>query len=208
MNSNSKHVNQSSTDVEDSEQLLRTKIQHEKLNSLMESNNDIKKSLHDLKNLVMSQSEDKSQNVQGIETINNCDNAEELNFEPPTKRIKLEGQSEEIESLNQVIKDLKEDNLKLSSMNAKLFTENENFKKLQKQSEATVKKLRKLKKKQSEEISNRLETQTHYEKLYSELEKANKKLRKEINDLKLKNAAIVEPQLRTGLKTYWKKRSS
>ena len=207
MDSNSKHINRSSANVEDSE-LLGTKIQNEQLNNLMESNNDIKKSLQDLKNLVMSQSQDKSQNVQCIGTTINFDNAEEPNFEQPSKRIKLEGQSEEIESLNQVIKDLKEDNLKLSSMNAKLFTENENFKKLQKQSEATVKKLRKLKKKQSEEISNRLETQRHYEKLYSELEKANKKLRKEINDLKLKNAAIVEPQLRTGLKTYWKKRSS
>ena len=202
------YLNQNYADVEDSVQIVGTKIQNEQWKTLMESNNDIKKSLHDLKNLVMSQSQDKSQNVQCIGTTINCDNAEEPNFEQPSKRIKLEGQSEEIESLNQVIKDLKEDNLKLSSMNAKLFTENENFKKLQKLSEAMVKKLRKVKKKQSEEISNRLETQRHYEKLYSELEKANKKLRKEINDLKLKNAAIVEPQLRTGLKTYWKKRSS
>ena len=63
----------------------------------------------------------------------------------------MEDQSEEIQRLNQVIKDLKEDNLKLSSMNAKLCTENEHFKKLQKLNEATVKSLRNRKKKQSEE---------------------------------------------------------
>ena len=63
----------------------------------------------------------------------------------------MEDQSEEIQRLNQVIKDLKEDNLKLLSMNAKLCTENEHFKKLQKLNEATVKSLRNRKKKQSEE---------------------------------------------------------
>ena len=110
MESNSKNVNQDSADVGDSEQILGTKVQNEQLKTLMESNNDIQKSLHDLKNLVMSQNQnqDKSQNFQGIGTTNNCDHVEEPNFEQPPKRIKLDDQSEEIQRLNQVINDLKE----------------------------------------------------------------------------------------------------
>ena len=74
MDSNSKHINRSSANVEDSE-LLGTKIQNEQLNSLMESNNDIKKSLQDLKDLVMWQNQNKFQNVQDIGNTTNIDNA-------------------------------------------------------------------------------------------------------------------------------------
>ena len=139
MNSNSENLNQNSVDVEDSVQIVGTKIQHEQWKTLMESNNDIKKSLNDLKNLVMSQSQDKSQNVKCIGTTIHCDNAEEPNFEQPSKRIKLEGQSEEIQRLNQIIEYLKEDNLKLSNMNAKLVSVNDHFVKVQQQNEAAMK---------------------------------------------------------------------
>ena len=132
MESNSINVNQNSVDAEDSEQILGTKVQNEQLKTLMESNNDIQKSLHDLKNLVMSQNQnqDKSQNFQGIWITNNCEHVEEPNFEQPPKRIKLDDQSEEIQRLNQVINDLKEDNSKLSNMNVKLLTENDYLQKV------------------------------------------------------------------------------
>ena len=172
------YLNQNYADVEDSVQIVGTKIQNEQWKTLMESNNDIKKSLHDLKNLVMSQSEDKSQNVQGIETINNCDNAEELNFEPPTKRIKLEGQSEEIQRLNQIIEYLKEDNLKLSNMNAKLVSVNDHFVKVQQQNEAAMK-----------DLKRSLETIKSVSIAVLDLEEKNLKLQNEIDALKLKHGS-------------------
>ena len=56
-------------------------------------------------------------------------------FEEPLKKIKLEDQSEEIQKLNQIIKDLKEDNQKqaqiiknLKEDNLKLQKENGNLK--------------------------------------------------------------------------------
>ena len=56
-------------------------------------------------NLVMSQNQNqnKSQNEQEFGTANNAD---EPNFEQPSKRIKFEDQSGEIQRLNQIITDL------------------------------------------------------------------------------------------------------
>ena len=172
------YLNQNYADVEDSVQIVGTKIQNEQWKTLMESNNDIKKSLHDLKNLVMSQSQDKSQNVQCIGTTIHYDNAEEFIFEPPSKKIKLEDQSEEIRKLNYVIKDLKEDNLKLSNMNAKLVTENDHFVKVQQQNETAMR-----------DLKRSLETIKSVSIAVLDLEEKNLKLQNEIDALKLKHGS-------------------
>ena len=63
-------------------------------------------------------------------------------FEETPKKIKLEDQSEEIERLNHVINDLKEGNLNLQKEVAKLSKANNDYEEVQKQNEATVKKLK------------------------------------------------------------------
>ena len=165
MDSNSKHVKQSSADVEDSEQIVGSKIQNEQLKnelkclkesveenrsmlidmkSLKESHDHLLKKFQDLEKFVISQNQNKTQNEQGAQSNSNSGNVgidEEPNFEnpfcfeQPLKKLKLEDQSEEIQRLNQIIKDLKEDNSKLSKMNAKLVIENDNFKKVKKEDE-------------------------------------------------------------------------
>ena len=102
-------------------------------------------------NLVMSQNQNqnKSQNEQEIGTANNAD---EPNFEQPSKKIKFEDQSEEIQRLNQVIKDLKEDNSKLSKMNAELVTKNDHLEKVKKQNKVAIKDLKWAQKIQSKRI--------------------------------------------------------
>ena len=110
-----------------SEQLLETKIEDEnehlknEVKSLKESltalkNYVTKKSFDDLKNLVMSENQNKSQNKKRIGSNNNSatsGNEEEINVENQSKKVKLEDPSEEVETLNQIIKDLREDNSKL-----------------------------------------------------------------------------------------------
>ena len=145
MDSNSKHVNQNSGDIEDSEQVLGTKIQNEQLKnelkclkepveenrsmlndmkSLKESHDLLMKKFQDLEKLVI---QNKTQIEQGMQSNRNSGNDKEPNFEnpfcfeQPLKKIKLEDQSEEIQRLNLVIKDLKEENLKLSNENAMLI---------------------------------------------------------------------------------------
>ena len=101
----------------------------------------LKGSFGDLKNFVMTQSQDKVQkNSDAVsiknhlcfepkskkiklenqrikkETVTNTDN----HFEQPLKKVKLEDQSEEIEKLNQVIKNLKEKVVKLQMENCDL----------------------------------------------------------------------------------------
>ena len=94
-------------------------------------------------NLVISQNQNKSQNGQGADPINeNSGNAEETDFNPPAKKIRLEDQNEEIERLNQVIKDLKNDNAKLSSENGKLSHAIEDYKDVQEQNDKVIKKLK------------------------------------------------------------------
>ena len=151
MNTYSKNFNQNSADVENSEQILGTKIQNEPFKCLMESNNDNTIPHHDLKNLVMSQNQNqnKSQNEQQIGTVNNAD---EPNFEQPSKKIKFEDQSGEIQRLNQIIKNLKEDNSKLSKMNAELVTKNDHLEKVKKQNKVGIKDLKWGQKNQSERI--------------------------------------------------------
>ena len=219
MESNSKNVNQNSADVEDSEQILGTKVQNEQLKTLMESNNDIQKSLHDLKNLVMSQNQnqDKSQNFQGIGTTKNYDHVEETNFEQHQKRIKLDDQSEEIQRLNQVINDLKEDNSKLSNMNAKLLTENDHLQKVQKQNEVAMKDLKKGKDNQIEEnklLQRVLENSEDLirllevnETMNSKLEEDNLRLSKENTKLskqnqEMKKQKVANDQAKKDLKKY------
>ena len=128
MDSNSKHVSQNSVDVEDSEQVLGTKIQNEQLKnelkclkdfieenksmandmkSLKESHDHLLKKLQDLEMLVISQNQMKTQNEKGAQSNSNSGNVgidEEPNFEnpfcfeQPLKKLKLEDQSEEIQS--------------------------------------------------------------------------------------------------------------
>ena len=103
----------------------------------IESNNEIeqlknkfkslKDSFKELKNSVTSQNQDEPQNEQ--ETKSNNESAKEIKLE------KVEGHVEEVPKLNQIIKDLKIDNLKLSK-------ENEGYVKVQKQNEALIKSLK------------------------------------------------------------------
>ena len=100
----------------------------------------LKGSFGDLKNFVMTQSQDKVQTDDTVsiknrfcfepkskkiklekhrvkqETDSNTDN----HFGQPLKKVKLEDQSEEIEKLNQVIKNLKEKVVKLQTENCDL----------------------------------------------------------------------------------------
>ena len=149
----SKYDDQNSADGEDSEQILRTKIQNEQLKnelkclkesveenksmakdmkSLKESHDQLLKKFQDLENLVISQNQKKTQNEQGTQSNRNSENIriiKEPNFKHPfcfeqlPKKLKLEDQIEEIQRLNQVIKDLREQNSKLSMKNAKLSKE-------------------------------------------------------------------------------------
>ena len=147
-------LNNKNQDPVNAEQYLVTKVQEEndqlknELKILKESLNELKKSFQDLKELVMSQDQNKPQNEQ--ETTNNenvenenkkyarSDNTDELvfenpfEFEKPLKKIKLEDQSEEIQKLNQVIKDLKEGNLKLQTENIKLSKANDDYEEVEK----------------------------------------------------------------------------
>ena len=110
---------------------------------LMTSQNELKKSFQDLMNLVMSQNQNKSQNEQGADPINeNSRHAEETDFNPPAKKIRLKDQNEDIQRLNQVIKDLENDNSKLSSENGKLSKAIEDYKDLQEQNDKVVKNLK------------------------------------------------------------------
>ena len=99
------------------------------------------KKLHDnlLKRVNDLENQNKPQNV-GNEEESNFENP--FCFEQPLKKIKLEDQSEEIQKLNQVIKDLKNDNSKLSSENGKLSQANEDYKEAQKQNDKVVKNLK------------------------------------------------------------------
>ena len=158
-------ANQNPADVGDNGKLLESKTQNEQLKNelwrlkeftkdretmkndlktLKETQSDIKKSIEDLKNKVMSQNQNKTQNVQGIGSNNDSTNAanEEQNsfcFEQPVKKIKMEDQNGEIQRLTQIIKDLKDDNSKLSTEIAKLSQHNEE---MQNQNEATIKNLK------------------------------------------------------------------
>ena len=100
------------------------------LKNLNESHNDFKKSLEEFKDVVKSQNQNKTQNEQEIGSNSNSANAgnDEQNpfcFEQPLKKMKMEGESEEIQKLNQIIKNLKKDNLKLSKRNEEMQTQNE-----------------------------------------------------------------------------------
>ena len=99
-----------------------------KMKSLMESFDGVKK-------IVFTQDHNQPQKEQ--KTDSNLNNP--YGFEEPLKKIKLEDQSEEIQKLNQVIKDLKEGNLKLQTEIVKLSKANED---VQKQNEETIKNLK------------------------------------------------------------------
>ena len=105
--------------------------------SLNESQSDLKKSFDELKKLVegnINHIQKKPQeNQEACSTKKTTDNVVNINddsrFENQfvfdheeyrPKKIKLEDQSEEIENLNQIIKDLREKNSKLSKENAAL----------------------------------------------------------------------------------------
>ena len=119
--------------------------------SLKESHDNLLKKVNDLEKLMVSQNQNKPQNELGMQSNSNSENVgndEEPNFEnpfcfeQPLNKIKLEDQSEEIQKLNQVIKDLKNDNAKLSSENGKLSQAIEDYKDLQEQNDKVVKNLK------------------------------------------------------------------
>ena len=166
MDSYSEQVNQYSADVGHSDQLLETKIQNEQLknelkcmkesveeiksvsNDLKESHDNLLKKVNDLETLVISQNQNNAQHEQRTQSNSNSENVgnnKESNFEnpfcfeQPLKKMKMEGESEEIQKLNQIIKDLKEDNLKLQTETVKLSKANEE---VQKQNEETIKNLK------------------------------------------------------------------
>ena len=100
------------------------------LKQINESQNDIKKSMEDLKAVVLSQNQSKPQRANaGKEGEPNIKTQFCFEFEQPLKKIKLEDQSEEIQRLNQIVKDLKDDNLKLSEKNTKILKDAEEMKK-------------------------------------------------------------------------------
>ena len=116
--------------------------------SLKESHDNLLKKVNDLEKLMVSQNQNKPQNELGMQSNSNSENVgndEEPNFEnpfcfeQPLNKIKLEDQSEEIQKLNQVIKDLKEENSTLTVKYTKLSKQNEE---MQIQSEAMIKNLK------------------------------------------------------------------
>ena len=84
-----------------------------KMKSLMESFDGVKK-------IVFTQDHNQPQKEQ--KTDSNLNNP--YGFEEPLKKIKLEDQSEEIQKLNQIIKDLKEDNQKQAQIIKNLREDN------------------------------------------------------------------------------------
>ena len=173
MDSYSEQVNQYSADVGHSDQLLETKIQNEQLknelkcmkesveeiksvsNDLKESHDNLLKKVNDLETLVISQNQNKAQHEQRTQSNSNSENVgnnRESNFEnpfcfeQPLKKIKLEDQSEDIQRLNQVIKDLKEENQKLSNENTRYCNENamltKDYEEMQIHNETVVKNLK------------------------------------------------------------------
>ena len=121
------------------------KNKHVEVSSLQKEVEELKKevkvlkgSFGDLKNFVMTQSQDKVQTDSNAVSIKNrfcieskpkktnlgnqrikqeTDTNTDHNFEQPLKKVKLEDQSEEIEKLNQIVKNLKEDIVKLQMEN-------------------------------------------------------------------------------------------
>ena len=216
MDSNSKLVNQNLADVEDSEEILGTKIQNEQLKNelkclkesveenksmandlkrLKESHDHLLKKVNDLEKLVISQNQNKTQNEQGIQSTSNSEkvgNDEEPNyenpfcFEQPLKKIKLEDQSEEIQKLNQVIKDLKEENSTLTVKNTKLSKQNEV---MQIQNETMIKNL---KEDQREEIHRLNQVITDLKEDNLKLSNENTAmLTKDYRILQIQNDAVV-----------------
>ena len=93
-----------------------------------ELKNDVKRlkdSFEDLKNFVMTQMDGETvSNEKYVETKQRIkqetDTDIDNHFEQPLKKVKLEDQSEEIEKLNQIVKNLKEDIVKLQMENCDL----------------------------------------------------------------------------------------
>ena len=180
--------NQEDPALVNTEQNLVAKIREEndqlknELKILNESQDEVKKSFKDLKNLVMSQNQQKlhseqentsdNENTSTGDEDQNCaviekfslkiftENTEEpefeipFEFERPTKKIKLEDQNEEIPKLKQVIEDLRKDVMKLSEENATLSKANVEYEEKQKQNEAIVKNLKEDNLKLHQEILN------------------------------------------------------
>ena len=110
---------------------------NKKIEQLKNEVKSLKDSFEELKNYVTSQNQDQLQNEQ--ETDSNNENAKEIKLE---KAEKVEDHVEELLKLNQIIKDLKIDNLKLANGNIELSKENENYEKVQNQNEALIKSLK------------------------------------------------------------------
>ena len=122
--SDAKKQNETEPDWKIAMSVVETKI--------LERTQKLEDELKSLKSLVMSQNQEKPQKEQ--ETDPNFNNP--FCFETPLKKkIKLEDQSDEIQKLNQTIKDLKENALKQSQIiknlkedNLKLCKENADYK--------------------------------------------------------------------------------
>ena len=127
------------------------------LKILKESQNEMKKSFQDLKNLMMAKnhnkpqieletnsndiSENQSQNSTVVIDAEEPDFEYEYEFEWPIKKFELAGQSE-VQKLKQVITDLKKDNLYLSQENAILLDTIDGYEEMQQQNESMVKNLK------------------------------------------------------------------
>ena len=90
--------------------------EHENRNSKNAENADFEQSTKKVK--IENQNDNK--NASNTEDIN----VDQFAFEQTLKKIKPEDQGDEITKLNQIIKDLKQENLKLSLQNAELYKEN------------------------------------------------------------------------------------
>ena len=153
------------------------------LKNINESQNDIKKSLEEFKDVVKSQNRNEQRIGSNSDSANTGnDEQNPFCFEQPLKKIKLEDQSEEIQRLIEVVKDLKEDNLNLSKEKTKISEENGNLSKhneeMLNQIEAVIKNLK----------EDNLKLSMENTKLSTE----NAKLSKHNEEMQTQNEAIIK----------------
>ena len=106
---------------------------HRENEELKKELKSLKEALNDVKKIVMAQDQNKPQKDQ--ETDSKSDNPNAYKFERCSKKAKLEDQSEQIQKLNLIIKELKKDVQKQTQMiknvnevNLKLCQENSDLK--------------------------------------------------------------------------------
>ena len=123
-------------------QLKRLKKSCDKFETFLTTQNQNNTQKEQETNANNENTENKNKNSGKGENARECKFKKECDFEEPPKKIKLEDQSDEIERLNHIIEDLKEGNLNLQKEVAKLSKANNDYEEVQKENEATVKKLK------------------------------------------------------------------